>query len=140
MRQYGQAREGWYMQAWKKVRMIRRTAGASAGRPKLRRAVAKPIPCIWCGAPAATVMRSQPHGTKLSFNVCSDDCGRKIARLFVEGTVIDKALASFAPGGKLNLPGGFPDEVARVAASVEGQIATVEDEGPLALMDEEGKP
>lgn len=128
------------MQTWKKVRMIRRLAGMSAGGPKVRRVVARPVSCIWCGAPAAKAMQVQPHGKRLTFRVCSDECERKISRLFGESTVIDKALASLAPGGKLNLPGGFPDEVARVAASIEGQLATMEDEGPLTLMDEEGKP
>lgn len=128
------------MQTWKKVRIIRRLAGAHAGGDMIRRAVARPVSCIWCGGPASKVMQARPHGKKLAFNICSDECGRKVARLFGEGTVIDKALASFAPGGKLSLPGGFPDEVARVAASIENQLATAEDEGPLTLMDEEGKP
>jgi len=124
------------MRMWKKVlissaRVPRAAGTAQAGPPRTSAASAQ---CIWCGAGVYKEIAIEHKGHRLTFNVCSDECQRRVGRLFADGTIIDKMFDSLVAGVPVALPGGFPPEVVRVKESVERQLKAPTDEGPLEVL------
>ena len=125
------------MHVWKKVLAIHRASRSRTRQPwtVTRRVQPPALPCIWCLKPSTKATHRQAHGKSLAFDVCSDECDRKIARLFAPGTVIYDMIPSLASGAAVALPKSFGPEIARIKESIERQLKNAADEGPLELLD-----